>query len=123
MTTASAHAGAPEHAAVRAWRRVAGTSVVPTSIDVLKETSSSRIYRLVGAGPTGSSVIAKQGDRERLAGDRLVYLRLHSRLELRTLECYGLDDPDSPELCTLFLEDAGDRPYLADDPAHRALAG
>jgi hypothetical protein len=112
-----------EHPAARAWRRVSSTSVTPKRIEALKETPESRIYRLVGAGPGGSSVIAKQGERERLAGDRLVYVRIHPRLDMRTLECYGFDEPEGSEFCTLFLEDAGDGPYLVDNPAHRVLAG
>lgn len=112
-----------QHAAVHAWSRVAGTTHPPIRIEVLKETSRSRVYRLVGVSPGGSSVIAKQRERGFLAADALVYLKIHPRVDVRTLTCYGLDESDDSELCTLFLEDAGDRPYIGSDHAHRVIGG
>jgi len=110
------------HPAVQAWKRLNGASRDPDRIEVLKHGRKSGVFRLVGVGPSGGSVIAKQCERERLAPDVVVHLHVHPRLSLRVVECYGFVEPEENELSTLFLEDAGSVRYSPRSLPERALA-
>src|SRR5712691_8639241 len=131
------HANLADHPAVRAWRRLAGGHSEPDSIQILKEdlhdkrcdldpfppkgTGRSSVYRLVGVGPRGSTVVAKQG--ESAATEHIIYERVLPRLPISALRYYGSVDDDDTEYCWLFLEDAGDERYSPEVKEHRALAG
>jgi hypothetical protein len=112
--------------ALKAWGRLQPDRGGVGRIDLLKrkkaEPGKKSIYRLAGAGPGGSAVIAK---RCRLAKARLeqtVYEEVLPRLPLPALRCHGLvEEPDS-QLAWLFLEDAGEDRYSPSLPGHRRLA-
>jgi ATP-binding cassette subfamily B protein len=112
-----------EHPAVGAWQRLRPAPLDLRGIVVLKpEKKRSAVYRLEGAGPEGSGVIAKRGQAKRLWKEQMIYRELLSQLPFRTLRCYGcVADPD-PRFAWLFLEDAGDKRFSADNSEHRALA-
>jgi len=87
--------------------------------------SRSAVYRLVGAGPGGSAVIAKRcyhKHSESAATEHIIYERVLPRLPISALHYYGLVDDDS-DCRWLFLEDAGDESYASEIGEHRALAG
>jgi hypothetical protein len=126
-----------DHPAVRAWRRLGGDRAEPDSIQILKEdlhdlrcdldplppkgTGRSAVYRLVGVGPGGGAVVAKQG--ESAATEHIIYERILPLLPISALRYYGSVDDDDAEYCWLFLEDAGDERYSPEVKGHRALAG
>jgi ATP-binding cassette subfamily B protein len=112
-----------EHPAVAAWQHLRPPPFDLRGIVVLKpDKKRSAVYRLEGAGPEGSSVIAKRGQAKRLRKEEMIYREVLSHLPFRTLRCYGrVEDPD-PRFGWMFLEDAGDKRFSAGNPEHRALA-
>src|SRR5438874_3137874 len=140
-----------DHPAVRAWRRLGGGRAEPDRVEILKEVvhdercdldpfpaegtnrysvlelspSRSAVYRLVGVGPGGSAVVAKQcyqKHSESAVTEHVIYERVLPRLPVSALRYYGLVDDDT-ECRWLFLEDAGDENYALEVAEHRALAG
>jgi hypothetical protein len=114
-----------EHPAAQAWRRLAPDGGRgPTRMFVLKpEQKRSAVYRLEGAGPAGSAVVAKRGRTARVATELRIYREVLARLPAATVRCYGSVDDHSPGASWLFLEDAGDQRFRSGDGAHRAVAG
>lgn len=108
---------AEHHPAIRAWRQLATGNRRPLSIEVLKAPKrKSAVYRLVGTGPAGLSLIAKSAEPERLRREADLYQRVLSHLPLQMLEVYGLIESDGE--WWLFLEDAGDVWYSPDIAMH-----
>jgi len=113
-----------EHPAVEAWRRFREAQAAPRRIFVLKpEKKRSAVYRMEGLGLGGTAVIAKRSRIDRLATEFLIYQEVLPRLPLPTLYCYGLIEDCKPGVGWLFLEDAGEQRYSAENEQHRALAG
>jgi len=99
-----------EHRAVEAWQRFGGDARRVDAVEVLKEKKpkKSRVYRLLGAGPGGLSVIAKRCRTATAGVERAMYERVLSCLPAPHLRCYGsIPDPASGQEW-IFLEDAGD---------------
>ena len=98
-----------DHPAVRAWRRLGGGRAEPDRVEILKEVvhdercdldpfpaegtnrysvlelspSRSAVYRLVGVGPGGSAVVAKQcyqKHSESAVTEHVIYERVLPRL-------------------------------------------
>jgi hypothetical protein len=91
---------------------------------VLKpEKKRSAVYRLEGAGPDQSAVIAKRGRAARLATELFVYREILPEVPAPTLRCFGSTEDPQPGYGWLFLEDAGEERYSAGNTEHRALAG
>jgi hypothetical protein len=123
MTRASqAHARAIDiHPAVAGWRAFARTSGQPIAVETIARGDKSAVYRLCGAGPSGTSVVAKAQSPEGLRIERTVYERILPRASVAALRCYGtMEMPDG--WCWIFLEDAGGRAYAPESPRDRALA-
>jgi hypothetical protein len=110
-----------EHPAVTAWGQFSGRTRVPDRIDVLR-TGHQSTYRLFGAGPAGTSIIAQCSRMRKAAIERIVYEQILPHLPVTTPRFYGLK-PESAEHAWMFLEDVGDERYGEDDPVHRRLAG
>ncbi|PYR47705.1 MAG: hypothetical protein DMF89_18340 [Acidobacteria bacterium] len=113
------------HPAVAAWSRLQPERVEPDGIEILKEKSGSRIYRLLGVGPGARAVIAKQrrlGPSGSLV-ERTAYEAVFPRLPVPALQYFGFVQDEDPQLGWLFLEDAGRTQYSAWLDEHRALAG
>jgi hypothetical protein len=109
--------------AARAWRLLNARGPDPRSVVYLGGTpTASSVYRLAGVGPAGTSVIAKQGPRRDLVAECTVYEAVLPELGVPALRCHGLLADDGEGLSWLFLEDAGDRPYLHSAHEHRLLA-
>jgi hypothetical protein len=109
-----------EHPAIRSWRRLWPEGRLQ-GLEVLKDTRKSRVYRISGAGPAGSAVIAKQCWRETALIERTIYEAILPHLPLPRLHYYGsvqLDD----EWCWLFVEDAGREEYSRRIEEHRLLS-
>jgi hypothetical protein len=109
-----------EHPAVRAWRELGRGHARPAAVELRKKRRKSAVYRLVGAGPRGSSVVAKYCDAETGEVERQIYEELLPRLEVSALRCYGsllLEDGGR----WLFLEDAGEGKSSFEDREHRKL--
>lgn len=112
------------HPAVEAWQRFGGGGDAPRQVFVLKpEKKRSAVYRLEGAGPGGTPVIAKRGRAARLATELLIYREVLPYVPAVTLACYGWLEDTQPGFSWLFLEDAGEERFSATTPEHRALAG
>src|SRR5437667_2495669 len=111
-----------EHRAVKVWEGLTARQVAPERIEILKLKNKSAVYRLVGAGPDGSSVVAKRCRRATASIERMIYEQFLPRLGLPGLEYYGCVDEPSEEFCWLFLQDAGGLEYSPLNPVHRALA-
>jgi aminoglycoside phosphotransferase (APT) family kinase protein len=111
-----------EHPAVRAWREIYSRRAEPTRIAVLKERHKSGVYRLEGAGPSGSAVIAKRCWQETAVRERTVYEEVLPHLPLPALCYYGFVAEPGGEFCWLFLEDAGKGEYSPGLKKHRRLA-
>ncbi len=121
----SAAAAAPpmpacRHPAARAWAAF-GAGPAPAAVEALKETRKGAAYRLAGAGPGGSAVVAKRCRRETARVERVVYEVALPGLALAPDYRGYLEDGDG-ESAWLFVEDAAGREYSPDDAAHRAAA-
>src|SRR6266699_416784 len=115
-----------EHPAVAAWlkagERIGLRSARPERVTVLKGRGHSIVYRLEGAGPRGSAVIAKHCSREAARIESAVYRDILPRLGVLALEFHGCIREDG-ERYWLFIEDAGEDKYSYRSEQHRALAG
>jgi hypothetical protein len=115
-----------DHAAVIAWGQLSPEHAEPARIELLKgrkEKAKRSAYRLVGAGPGGSNVIAKRGRPHKALGERAVYCHVLPRLPLPRARYYGYVETADGHGCWLFLEDVGNEPYSPDRREHRRAAG
>jgi Predicted aminoglycoside phosphotransferase len=110
-----------QHPAARVWNELQTETVEPTEIQTLKRKNKSAIYRLQGAGPNGSNVIAKRCLTDTALIERFIYEQLLEALPFPTLHLYGFLDDENPEFRWLFLEDAGTNPYRSESQAHGKL--
>ena len=122
------------HPVARAWRKLTNRQAVPKSIEIIRErvrraeeiyrtTSKPFVYRLTGVGPDGSNVIAKRYECAAASTECAIYQDVLPYLPVSTLRYCGLVADDDPQFCWLFLEDAGEEPYLLNAEEHRVLAG
>ena len=109
------------HPVARAWRTVRPGSPAPEAIEVLAAHRRRSVYRLVGVGPGGASVVAKQVRPD--DPEIVIQVRILPLLEVTTLECYGFVEPEGGRPATLFLEDAGELRFSRVSSANRRLAG
>ena len=112
-----------EHRAVRAWSRLESESIEPEGIEVLKTGKKSAVYRLVGVGPKGASVIAKRCPLATGLLERMIYEEFLSALPLPALRYYGMVEEPDTGFCWAFLEDARGQEYSTGNREHRELAG
>src|SRR5262245_34974607 len=112
-----------EHPAAKAWARLQPEWGEPTGIGRLQKKAKGQVYRLEGAGPGGSAVIAKRSSPERIRGERAVYEQVLPDLPVPTLRYLGSVEEPGGTGAWLFLEDAGAEAYSPLREGHRALAG
>jgi ATP-binding cassette, subfamily B, bacterial len=111
-----------EHPAVAAWMSLGGARPRRVSVLQAKRFRKRGVYRLEGAGPGDSPVIAKICKRKTAEVEAMVYEELLPCLSQPSLRFHGkLMDTDRQH-CWLFLEDAGTERYSPADPEHRRLA-
>jgi hypothetical protein len=117
-----------EHPAARAWRKLTNCQLVPESIIqqwplIYHVTDKPSVYRLTGIGPGGANVIAKRCESAAASTECSIYNNVLAYLPVSMIRFYGLVAEDNQQFCWLFLEDAGEEPYLLDVEEHRVLAG
>jgi hypothetical protein len=122
LPTDSPCTSAQEHPAVRAWHALGPRGIAPAAIETLKHTRKSAVFRLWGAGPDGSAVIAKRCRRATGAVERTLYEEVLPRLPVPTLRFYGGRDDSDAECCWLFLEDAGGEEYSPENETYCTAA-
>jgi aminoglycoside phosphotransferase (APT) family kinase protein len=116
------HEDCAEHPAVLAWGEFSGRMIVPERIEVLCAKGKSRTYRLFGAGPSGTSIIAQWASRTRKAAvELIVYEEILPHLPVTAPRFYGFK-AESPEHAWMFLEDVGSERYADTDQVQRVLA-
>ena len=91
-----------QHPATEAWRRLAGTASAPSGVEVLKETSKSSVYRLIGIG-----IIAKRAQALTARVERAIYQDILPGLPVSSLRFHGFLPDQDPNISWLFLEDSG----------------
>src|SRR5262245_1449710 len=113
-----------EHPAALAWGELQLGRVRrgPSEVHTLRLKRKSAVYRLGGAGPGGSAVIAKRCPRATARLEYAVYAEVLPHLPVSALRCYGLVEEDG-QSGWLFLEDAGGEEYSPHLGGQRALAG
>jgi len=92
-------------------------------IERLQKKKKGVVYRLMGAGPGGSDVIAKMSSRARVARERSIYELVLPTLAIPTVHYYGFVEEPDHKNGWLFLEDAGRVEYSPLTEEHRVLAG
>src|SRR5207244_11960530 len=70
------------HPAFVAWSRMAECPAPPERLEVLRQGNKSATYRLVGAGPDGTTVIGQRVRAPKALLDRTVYANLPHTLWL-----------------------------------------
>jgi ATP-binding cassette subfamily B protein len=111
-----------DHPAVKAWIMLAGKK--PLQVRLLKGGKRRKrgTYRLEGAGPNDSAVIAKLCRRKTAEVETAVYEKLLPLLPTPSVRFYGAVQDGDREHCWLFLEDAGGGRYSPAAEDHRRLA-
>jgi Phosphotransferase enzyme family len=114
-----------EHPAVQAWTRLEPNRNQPEGVETLKlKRKKSAVYQLSGAGPSGSSVIAKRCPLRTGLIERIIHEEYLPRLPVPSLRFYGfIQDRDDAEFCWLFLEDGTAQAYSPERVEDRELAG
>lgn len=111
------------HPAVRAWCQL-HPQAEPTQITPLRASKrKSAVYRLVGAGPDATAVIAKRSRTATAQVERTVYEEVLSHLAVPALRFGGFLPERDEDYSWLFLEEATGQAYSNLLPEHRARAG
>src|SRR5260370_8673583 len=122
LEPAKARIDLTEQPPVWEWSELRSVRVRPDAVEVLKDRKDSKVYRLDGAGPGGSNVIAKWWSQAKVVLERTIYEKVLSRLPFPTLRYYGLLEEEGSEFCWVFIEDAGGVRYCPDIEEHCVLA-
>src|SRR5437667_122725 len=93
------------HPAVHAWRQLYPHDEL-RGITTLRIGRRRKVYRLQGAGPDGSAVIAKRSRKADALIERTVYEEILPRVTVPSLRYYGFLADSDAEHCWLFLEEA-----------------
>ena len=93
------------HPAVAAWQQVAPMAPEPESLEVLDHRSRSGVYRLVGAGPDGTTIIARRSALARALFTRAVYQKILPRLRVKAPRYQALK-VENARVAWLFLEES-----------------
>jgi ABC-type cobalamin/Fe3+-siderophores transport system ATPase subunit len=106
-----------EHEASIAWRALARGGVGPSAISVLKSRRNheSGVFRLHDALPDKTAVVGKRSHRDTAVIERLIHGVILPSLPLSRLEFFGaVDDGSEASMMWLFMQDAGDTTFTAD---------
>lgn len=111
------------HPAIEAWMTLRGGQAAPhTAIEILQKRRKGLVYRLRGAGPDRTDVVAKWSSRERIEREALAYERVLPRLGIPTVRYYGTTTEPDARRAWAFMADAGGQQYSALSSGHRVLA-
>lgn len=111
-----------EHAASRAWARLASNSREPSAVELLQRKTKSKVFRLRGVGADGTDVVAKRCEAAIADVEHSIYAHVLPRLSVGALRYYGRTRDDG-DLWWLFLEYASGDEYTAGSAEHRVHAG
>src|SRR6266404_189422 len=111
-----------DHPALRAWSEIAGKDFAPVDVQVLNERSASRVYRLIGAGPDGSNVIAKRYPAANARAEYRTYQKVLCHLPLTLLRHHGLVQESDAGFYWAFVEDAAGEQYSPEIQQHTVEA-
>jgi hypothetical protein len=109
-----------EHPAVQAWRTVVPDGAIPATIEVFCERPHWLLYGLQGAGPAGSTVIAKRRRASEVVVERAVYERILPTLAVTVPRYYG--SKTDGEFVWVLLQAVDGTRYSESNPEHLALA-
>jgi hypothetical protein len=84
---------------------------------------ASSVFRLVGAGPAGTSLIAKRCRRAAALKEWAAYRHALPEGKISTAPCVGFVGDTDPRFGWLFLADVGGEKYSPFVAEHRVLAG
>jgi Phosphotransferase enzyme family len=110
-----------EHPAALAWSHLGQGGSEPTEIIVLSKRLKSTIYRLVGAAPARSSVVAKYCQSHTARHERIIYEEILPKLPVTAPQFYGFLAGES-DFDWLFLEDVQGERYSRNNESHSILA-
>jgi thiamine kinase-like enzyme len=111
-----------QHAAARAWNQLCSLTTEPSYIEILKEERKSSVYRVVGVGPGGVSIIAKRCLPRYADAEQTIYKKILPHLPISKLVFYGsVIEPDT-DYVWLFIEDGGNGEFAFSIQEHRRLA-
>jgi hypothetical protein len=94
------------HPAVVAWREIAPAAPAPERIEVLHRENGVGVYRLVGAGPGGTPIIARRARLARALIVRTLYRGMLSRLPINAPRYCGFR-AERLGYAWVFLQEAG----------------
>ncbi len=94
------------HPAVDAWRQVAPAAPAPEYIEVLHRENGTATYRLVGAGPGGTPIIARRSRITKALILRTLYSKMLSRLPIAAPR-YCAFRAEPPGFAWVFLQEFG----------------
>ena len=110
------------HPALRAWRVFRSLEDVPERIEVLRQHGVVGVYRLVGAGADGESIIAKRTPAAKALVEHTVYEDVLPHVPVTAPQYYGALPPEeSDPYAWIFLEDVGNYRYSDTNFDHLAL--
>jgi hypothetical protein len=115
-------------AVVRAWVATGHHNRQAASIQIMADRKGrnpnrkSTVYRIVGAGPDGTNVIAKHARADRLRRELHVYQVILPAARLSSVRCHGYVEDGGGTHGWLFLQEAIGARYEESDPEHRAAA-
>jgi hypothetical protein len=117
-----------EHPAYLAWRELQFGNAIPERIEILKgklhkypQRNNRLVYRLVGVGSNGYSVIGKLCERDKALIEKTIYEEILPQLPITSLNYYGTMEAANREYCWIFLEYVGERAYSRHSEEHRQL--
>ena len=110
-----------EHPASLAWNRLGQGGSGPSEVILLKRRLKSSIYKLAGAGPGASPVIAKYCRRTVAQHERVIYEKFLPHLRITAPRFYGSVAGEN-EFDWLFLEYVQGERYSRQNTQHTILA-
>lgn len=110
-----------EHPASLAWSQRGQGGSDPSEIFILSKRIKSTIYRLVGAAPGHSSVVAKYCQRQTARHEHIIYEEILPKLPVTAPRFYGFLAGET-DYDWLFLEDVEGERYSRNNQEHSILA-
>ncbi len=112
-----------EHPAALAWSQLGADLKKLEAIEVIRDIDSSKnpVFRLMGVGENGNSVIAKKAQQTNAMTERCIYENVLSSLSKATLHYYGYVEAAN-QTSWIFIEDSCGNPFSFKNDEHVALA-
>ena len=108
--------------AMQAWRAIRSEGKDPTSIEVLRDRSESTVLRLLGAGPSRGTIVARRCRARTALLERTIHVEILPNVPVPAVAFLGSAPDADPSYAWLFLEDAGSEPYWVARLDHRLAA-